>query len=278
MSKDLSNGQYLNTSTGLRSNMNESRSRSGLFIGLAALAVVLFLSGYWMGGRSLSTTGNSVQQLEPSSGIIAREGGATVSGSSLLGASVVNSSSASSTGSSAGLSSQIGSASVSSGSSVFSPSSAQAALIPILLRQVLDLRIAAAKNDTVKTSLLVTKIQDLVAAQKSSVLGERWDAVALCLARECANAEFLRFVTAVATEADRLGSASGSLILNLLAVNQYWQTDNTVRFSEAVTSVDRSVSQSNQTQLSSSWNAIVDCAGKCPNKESLLFSFFDALA
>lgn len=258
--------------------MNESRNRSGLFIGLAALAVVLFLSGYWMGGRSLSTTGSSVQQLEQSSGIIAREGGASVSGASSLGMGVSNSSSTVSAGSSVALSSQSGSASVSSGSSVFSPTSAQAALIPMLLRQILDLRVAAAKNDTVKTSLLVTKIQDLVAAQKSSVLGERWDAVALCLAKMCSDAEFLRFVTAVATEAEGKGSASGALILNLLAVNQYWQTDNTVRFSEAVTSVDRSVSQLNQTQLSSSWSVIVGCAGKCHERESLLFSFFDALA
>ena len=67
------------------------------------------------------------------------------------------------------------------------------------------------------------------------------------------------------------------LILDYLTADKYWNTENTVRFSEAVTSVNKQVKQLNKTSLSSAWKKTVECSGNCSAKYGVMFSFLEEL-
>ena len=222
----------------------KKRILTGLGIALAAL--LIFLLGYGFSGiRSANS---------PTAGFIGINGEPTNEENQIAG-------SAASTGA--------------SGTS--STGGASAGQFTGLLRLVLELRTKYLQNDTVATAERVTQIDAAVDAMQSTALGESWETLALCLARNCGANDFLEFIRTLAAEGAKSGMQHAQLIVDLITANKYWNSDNTVRFSEAVTAVDTSVNSLNQTALVSNWQAIVTCDGRCSTKTRLIFDFLQSL-
>ncbi len=143
-----------------------------------------------------------------------------------------------------------------------------------ILSLVLDLHQAYQKKNTIDQASLVTQVDTIVKNVQSSALRQAWETLALCLAGQCAETNFLEFVRVLASEKTQ---ANGQLILDFLAADTYWNTENTIRFSEAVTNVNAAVQGTNSPGLVSAWKKTVDCAGNCSAKTSIMFSFLEEL-
>ncbi|MDO8660848.1 MAG: hypothetical protein Q7K43_03090 [Candidatus Woesearchaeota archaeon] len=143
-----------------------------------------------------------------------------------------------------------------------------------LLSLVLDLRQAHQKKNIIDVANLVTDINNAVSQIKNNALSQSWETLALCLASSCSDAQFLEFVRVIALQG---GTSYNQLILEFMTADKYWNTENTVRFSEAVTNVNNEVQHLNKTSLVSAWKSAVDCSGSCSSKTSAMFGFLEEL-
>ena len=139
-----------------------------------------------------------------------------------------------------------------------------------LILHILNLREVAGK-DIIKQAELVTVIDKDIHRINSENIQERWEATALCLSKTCADADFMQLIRTVAIEGDRQSYTVGSLITNILTANKYWNTDNTIRFSEAVDSANKQIQLLSQQKVSETWKQLVTCNGKCREQNALTF-------
>ncbi len=146
-----------------------------------------------------------------------------------------------------------------------------------ILPVVLQLRKFHVSGDLVSGAQKVTQLETLVRSSGNEALNSAWGALALCVARRCDDAGFLAFIRVLAHEDARSQKAPGAFIVNLLQAREYWGSDNTVKFSEAVTAVDAEV-QRRGGALLNQWKSIVACAGKCSDADARYFGLLESLA
>ncbi|GEM_PF-6218211 len=142
-----------------------------------------------------------------------------------------------------------------------------------LLGMVLDLHQAYQKKNIIDSATLVTDIDSVIKRSQNSALSQSWETLTLCLSSTCSDVSFLEFIRVLSSE----GGKNGQLILDFITADKYWNTENTIRFSEAVTNVNTEVELLNKTNLVSAWKNIVDCAGTCVSKTSIMFGFLEEL-
>ncbi len=141
-----------------------------------------------------------------------------------------------------------------------------------LLLKILDLRQSYISSDIIQTAELVTEIDKDIASLDNNPIMDNWETITLILARKIAdNDDFLDFILTVALEGDKIGLAYGDLIVDILTANKYWSTDNTVKFSQSLTSANKAIVGIDNETLSSKWDEIVGCDGSCSDKDNLMF-------
>lgn len=145
------------------------------------------------------------------------------------------------------------------------------------LHLTLDLRDYYNQKNTIKTSETITRLNNEIKALQSPAVQEAWDTLALCIARGCNDDRFLDFINTLSIESNNNGMRNAQLTVDLTTAVKYWNTDNTIRLSEAITAVDAQVRGLNQPELQKSWQKIVDCNGKCATRTQLIFDFLKAL-
>ena len=139
-----------------------------------------------------------------------------------------------------------------------------------LLMKILELR-DASKTDPIKQAELVTEIDDVVSLLDNNPVTDQWETTTLCLADKCTDNDFFDLIITIALEGDKEGISYGNLIVNLLTANKYWNTDNVVKFSQAMTSANALITELNDEAITSKWHEIVDCDGGCAEKNELNF-------
>lgn len=147
-----------------------------------------------------------------------------------------------------------------------------------LLLKVLELRQSHINLDIIQTAELVTEIEDKIDSLENDPITDNWETIALCLAGTCGDDDFLDFILTITLEGDKIGLTNGKLIVNLLTANKYWNTDNTVKFSQAVTDTNQAIKDLSDETISSKWLEIVECDGSCSDKDTLMFDIIELLA
>lgn len=141
-----------------------------------------------------------------------------------------------------------------------------------LLLKILDLRESYIDSDIIQTAGLVTEIDDIITSLDNDPVTDNWETITLCLARKTCNDEgFLDFILTIALEGDKIGLSKGDLIVDLLTANKYWNSDNIVKFSYALTATNEAINDINDETLSSKWLDIVECDGGCSDRDELIF-------
>jgi len=157
-------------------------------------------------------------------------------------------------------------------------SSANSARYSAILQLVVELRTHHISNDTIKQSITITDLNTLVTSLAAQPVKEAWESLALCLAGTCNDEKFLEFARTVVVDGSSHGMQNGPLALNLLIANKYWNTDNTIAFSEALSSAHSAIIILNKPDLAKSWQKFVECKGKCADKNQILFNLLKALS
>lgn len=138
------------------------------------------------------------------------------------------------------------------------------------LLKILELR-KASKSDKIKQAELVTEIDSIINSLHNKPITDQWETTTLCLASQCTDEDFFDLILAIALEGDKAGVTYGNLIVNLLTANKYWNTDNVVKFSQAITKSNKLISNLNNPEITEKWHEIVNCDGICSEKNELNF-------
>ena len=58
---------------------------------------------------------------------------------------------------------------------------------------------------------------------------------------------------------------------------KYWGGEDVVKFSKALTTVDKTVDELGARTITDAWKKIVECDGKCPSKAQLYFDLIEEI-
>lgn len=122
--------------------------------------------------------------------------------------------------------------------------------------------------EVVKRSALIAQTNTLVEGMGNKRIQGEWDGLAQCMAKGCIDPDYYNFIITVTTQ-KRV--ANRDLLYNLILANKYWGTNEIIDFSQALTKADTAVEQLGSREASKKWNEIVECDGKCPEKNDLFF-------
>ncbi len=230
----------------------------GLVLGVVVIAVLglLVMGGYWMLGNKDSTvTGKTIVDL--AKGLDGSDASVKGQGSAQVGQS---SGTSKTTRLTAGSKSSQGPLSIEQTRFAYDS----------LILHILDLRDVGGK-DILKQAELVNIINQGIKQIGSDNIQEQWETTALCLARTCADKDFIQLILTVAIEGDRDGYGVGNLIMNILIANKYWGSDNTIRFSKALDNANKQITELSKAGISDEWKKFVASDGKCQEKDSFAF-------
>lgn len=141
-----------------------------------------------------------------------------------------------------------------------------------LILNVISLR--KAPTDVVKRSTLISTTNEMISSLGNKRIKGDWDTLSECMQKGCTDIDYYNFLITVVTQKK---VANGDLIYNLILVNKYWGTAEIIDFSQALTKVDKAVSDLGSREVTKAWQAIVACDGKCVEKDDLFFQMIKTI-
>ena len=136
---------------------------------------------------------------------------------------------------------------------------------PQIILNIIKLR---TESQTLSRSQLITETDDMVKSTKDRSLMGEWSTLTQCLPQGCPDDDYLNFIGLVTQQMD---IPNRDLIQNIIITYRYWGTDEIVRFSKAMTAVTRSIEDTYSRSLEEKWKGIIECDGKCAEKNDLYF-------
>ena len=135
-----------------------------------------------------------------------------------------------------------------------------------LILNIIGLR--KAPTDVVKKSVLITQTNEMVKRFGNSRIKNEWEGLADCMKKGCTDVDYYNFLITVITQKK---VAHGELLYNLILVNKYWGTSEIIDFSQSTTVVNKEVENLGSREVSKKWIEIIQCDGKCQEKDDLFF-------
>ncbi len=118
---------------------------------------------------------------------------------------------------------------------------------------------------------LISALDDLVAASKSSEVKDQWDRMTKCLGTACPDEAYLDMVL-VTTAAFEKDIPESALLINIIATAKYWgNPEHLLEFSKALSIANEQVQASKNRKVEKAWEEIVKCNNACPEKNDLYF-------
>ena len=136
---------------------------------------------------------------------------------------------------------------------------------PQIILNTINLRV---EQDTLAQSRLVTQTDEMVRATGVRPLLAEWNLLTECMPEGCDDATYFNFITLVTQHQE---IPNQDLIQNLIATYKYWDSEEIVRFSKAMTAVELSVDEAFSRSLEEKWKEIVACDGSCGEENDLYF-------
>lgn len=127
--------------------------------------------------------------------------------------------------------------------------------------------------ELVKKSVLITTTNRLVEGLNNKRIQNEWNGLAECMSKGCSDIDYYNFIVTVITQKRVQNS---DLIYNLILTNKYWGTNEIIEFSQALTKVDDGVDTLGSREVQKDWSEILECDGKCPEKDDLFFQMIKA--
>jgi len=123
-------------------------------------------------------------------------------------------------------------------------------------------------TEVVKRSALITRTNEIIDDIGNKRIKSEWDGLADCMTKGCTDIDYYNFLVTVITQKN---VKHGDLLYNLILVNKYWGTAEIIDFSQATTNVENEVKNLGSREVSKKWSEIIQCDGKCDDKDDLFF-------
>lgn len=123
---------------------------------------------------------------------------------------------------------------------------------------------------------IVSSTDNLVRDLSNQEVQEQWDLITKCINTGCTDKRYFDFLIILTTQyQDEI--ANSELLLNILAVQRYWGTDDVIMFSKAMSHVDEQIEQTQSRTLKKKWEEIISCNNECPESSDLFLGLIHAL-
>lgn len=143
-----------------------------------------------------------------------------------------------------------------------------------IILKTTDLR--AASDDSVRRAQLISAIDTLVAKSGDENIDEQWARMTECLGTTCPDDAFFDMVF-VSTNDHQADIKNADLILNILVVNRYWDTEEVVEFSKSLSEVDTQLQELGSRKAKGTWDDIVECNNECAERNDLYFELIRSI-
>ena len=138
---------------------------------------------------------------------------------------------------------------------------------------IIKLRSAANPLDKAK---IVSSTDNFIKKMNNKEVSEQWDKLISCINEGCSDNKYFDFLIVLFTQY-KSKLPREDLLMNLLAVQRYWDSDEVVTFSKAMSYVDEEIGKTHSQSLEKKWQAIVDCNNQCPEKNSLFLEMIQLI-
>lgn len=140
---------------------------------------------------------------------------------------------------------------------------------PEIVMNAINLR---GEADTMMRSRMITDTDDMVRDLGIRQVQGEWELLTQCMPQGCEDSQYFNFITVVTQNVD---IPNKDLIQNLVVTYKYWDSEELVRFSKAMTLVERLVEEAYSRSLDEKWQQIVACDGKCAEENDLYFEIIE---
>jgi hypothetical protein len=131
-------------------------------------------------------------------------------------------------------------------------------------------------DSSVQKAQLISDIDDLVVSADNNALTEQWEHVTECLATSCPDDAFFDTVFIIVNEFPEIPNSE--LILNVIYVNRYWDSEeNVVEFSRSLSFIDKGIPELENRNAERAWEDIVECNDACEEKNDLYFDLIEKI-
>lgn len=126
-------------------------------------------------------------------------------------------------------------------------------------------------DDNVAKAKLISEVDEMIKKLDTPQASTQWISLTGCLAEKtCVNDDFFNFIIAVAIEHPD-DVPHSKLVVDLVTVNRYWNSERVVEFSKALASADEQIDELEIQVATNKWEAILKCEGACPEFHSLFY-------
>ncbi len=123
-------------------------------------------------------------------------------------------------------------------------------------------------SDPLEKAKLVSETDSLVADMEKKEVSERWQQITNCLNQGCNDKQYFDFLIVLFTKYQS-EMAKSNFLLNILAVQRYWDAADVITFSKAMSYVDEEIEAMQRNDLKKTWTRIVECNNECAENNSL---------
>lgn len=129
------------------------------------------------------------------------------------------------------------------------------------------LELRSSTKGLVEKSRLITQTNEIVDTMHNNAVEFAWQNLSGCLSTRCDDVQYLGFIEAVAKETSLKDK---NMILNVVRLRNSWGAGDLIKFSKAVTDIDKELKSSPQ-ELYKKWQEVIACDGKCSDMNNLFF-------
>jgi len=137
-----------------------------------------------------------------------------------------------------------------------------------IILKTIDLR--GASEDSVKRAQMISSLDTVVSKVDDPNVEEQWGKMTECLATACPDDAYFDMIF-VATNDHQTDIKNADLLLNLLVVNRYWDSEDVVEFSKSLSEVDTQIQNLQNRKAKGAWDDIVECNNECDERNNYYF-------
>jgi hypothetical protein len=115
---------------------------------------------------------------------------------------------------------------------------------------------------------IVSSTDNLIKRIENKEISKQWEGITKCITESCPDKRYFDFLIVLFTQYKKEIPRS-DLILNILAIERYWGTEEVITFSKAMTYTDEEIEKLQSRTIKKKWEEVLLCNNICQNKSDL---------
>ncbi len=132
------------------------------------------------------------------------------------------------------------------------------------------------EGDQLKKAKIISSTDSLIKKTNNKDVIEQWEKITSCLNEGCEDYQYFNFLIILITDY-REEIPNSNLLMNILAVQRYWGTEEVIKFSKAMSFADEEIEKMQNREIKKKWEQAVACNNDCPDKNTLFLKLIQLI-